>query len=186
MCPLACNLHPCSRQQRRVLKLLLHLLRSHNPSSLRIIHYSSLLQGLCVMGQRGRDSPQQQMARPSRLGSCPTASASAAAHAITDGTALRGRSALHAWQAKNPGSPMRRTWASSTNSWKRPMALDPPPTQASRTSGSRPSFSRHCCRVSRPMTAWKSRTCRRWGDHLSLAASVPPDPSAHGVALQRL
>ena len=47
---------------------------------------------------------------------------------------------------------------SSTNSWKRPMALEPPPTQASRTSGLPPNWSRHCCRTSLPMTAWKSRT----------------------------
>ena len=33
------------------------------------------------------------------------------------------------------GLPMSLTSASSTNSWKRPMAFDPPPTHASRMSG---------------------------------------------------
>ena len=39
-----------------------------------------------------------------------------------------------------------------------PAALLPPPTQATTTSGSRPICSRHCARVSRPITDWKSRT----------------------------
>lgn len=39
------------------------------------------------------------------------------------------------------------------------MALDPPPTHASSTSGSPPNISWHCTFVSRPIIAWKSRTC---------------------------
>ena len=55
-------------------------------------------------------------------------------------------------------SPMSLTSASSTNSWNRPMALEPPPTHASRMSGLPPILSKHCWRTSLPMTAWKSRT----------------------------
>jgi hypothetical protein len=51
------------------------------------------------------------------------------------------------------GAPMSLTLRSSTNSWKRPMAFDPPPTHASRTSGLPPHFSWHCALTSRPITA---------------------------------
>ncbi len=45
------------------------------------------------------------------------------------------------------------------------MALEPPPTQASTASGSRPSFSNICALISWEMTAWKSRTMvgNGWG-----------------------
>ena len=39
-----------------------------------------------------------------------------------------------------------------------PMALEPPPTQATSASGSRPSASMICARISSPITDWKSRT----------------------------
>ncbi len=42
--------------------------------------------------------------------------------------------------------------------WKMPMALEPPPTQATTASGSRPVMASTCSRASRPMTRWKSRT----------------------------
>ena len=51
----------------------------------------------------------------------------------------------------------------SRNSWKMPMALEPPQTQATTATGRRPSTSCSCARVSRPMTAWKSRTMRGKG-----------------------
>ena len=51
-----------------------------------------------------------------------------------------------------------RTESSSRKPWNRPMALLPPPTQATTSSGSAPSRSRICARASSPMTAWKSRT----------------------------
>ena len=38
------------------------------------------------------------------------------------------------------------------------MALEPPPTQATTASGSRPAISRIWARASSPMTDWKSRT----------------------------
>ena len=38
------------------------------------------------------------------------------------------------------------------------MAFEPPPTAATSTSGSRPSFSRICSLASVPITDWKSRT----------------------------
>ena len=50
------------------------------------------------------------------------------------------------------------TPGSSTNSWKRPMALLPPPTQATRQSGRRPSASIICLLTSLPMTHWNSHT----------------------------
>ena len=59
--------------------------------------------------------------------------------------------------------PIRRTPASGRKAWKRPMALEPPPTQATAASGSRPARSRIWRRASTPMTRWKSRTMRREG-----------------------
>jgi len=66
----------------------------------------------------------------------------------------------------SPGRPERppastptiRTPASSRNAKKRPMAFEPPPTQARSRSGRRPSASSTCARASWPITAWKSRT----------------------------
>ena len=60
-------------------------------------------------------------------------------------------------------TPISFTSSSSTNSWNRPMALDPPPTHATRMSGFPPHFSIACARVSRPMHAWKSRTIMGYG-----------------------
>lgn len=57
--------------------------------------------------------------------------------------------------------PTDEHWRLTTKSWNRPMALLPPPTHASSTSGSPPNASWHCAFVSRPMIAWKSRTCSR-------------------------
>ncbi len=48
--------------------------------------------------------------------------------------------------------------SSSRNGWNRPMALLPPPTQATRQSGILPSASTHWERTSRPMTLWNSQT----------------------------
>ena len=39
-----------------------------------------------------------------------------------------------------------------------PIALDPPPTHASTTSGRLPVISTNCSRASMPTTFWKSRT----------------------------
>ena len=64
--------------------------------------------------------------------------------------ALPGR--LDADRAARRGSPMNRL--------RRPMALEPPPTQAIATSGSRPSIQRSCAAASSPMTRWRSRTMR--------------------------
>ena len=44
------------------------------------------------------------------------------------------------------------------NASKMPMALLPPPTQATMTSGARPSNSWHWRLASCPMTDWNSRT----------------------------
>ena len=44
-----------------------------------------------------------------------------------------------------------------------PIALEPPPTQATTASGSAPIASRHLLRASRPMTDWKSRTIIGYG-----------------------
>lgn len=51
------------------------------------------------------------------------------------------------------------TLLSFTNSLNMPMAFEPPPTHAITMSGAPPHFSRHCTRVSRPITDWNSRTC---------------------------
>ena len=42
--------------------------------------------------------------------------------------------------------------------WKMPIALEPPPTQATTASGSRPAMASTCSRASTPITRWKSRT----------------------------
>ncbi len=44
------------------------------------------------------------------------------------------------------------------NAWKTPIALLPPPTQATTASGSRPVIASTCSRASTPMIRWKSRT----------------------------
>ena len=44
-----------------------------------------------------------------------------------------------------------------------PMALEPPPTQATISSGRWPKRSRTCAMVSAPITAWKSRTIAGYG-----------------------
>jgi len=56
-----------------------------------------------------------------------------------------------------------RTRESGMKASKIPMALLPPPTQATMVSGRRPSCSRHCARASRPMTDWNSRTMVGYG-----------------------
>ena len=55
-------------------------------------------------------------------------------------------------------TPMSRTEASSMKPSKMPMALLPPPTHATTTSGNRPTCANICARASRPMTDWNSRT----------------------------
>ena len=50
-------------------------------------------------------------------------------------------------------TPIRRTEVSLTKGWKRPIAFDPPPTQASKISGKDPNDSKHCFLVSSPITA---------------------------------
>src|SRR4029453_10306655 len=63
-----------------------------------------------------------------------------------------------------PGStPMIRTRRAPTNGWKSPIAFDPPPTHATRTSGSRRSTRRLWRRASCPITAWRSRTITGYG-----------------------
>ena len=58
-----------------------------------------------------------------------------------------------------PGStPTTRTRRSLMKGQKSPMALEPPPTQATSRSGSRPACRRTWARVSSPITRWKSRT----------------------------
>ena len=49
------------------------------------------------------------------------------------------------------------------NASKMPIALLPPPTQATIASGSRPASSRICARASRPITDWNSRTISGYG-----------------------
>src|SRR6266542_3005931 len=55
-------------------------------------------------------------------------------------------------------NPYRRTDSSARNAWKRPIALEPPPTHAVTASGNRPVSSRHCLRASTPIPRAKSRT----------------------------
>ena len=55
-------------------------------------------------------------------------------------------------------APMKRTLVSFMKGWNSPIEFEPPPTQASSTSGRRPSALRICARASLPMTLWKSRT----------------------------
>jgi hypothetical protein len=63
-----------------------------------------------------------------------------------------------------PGStPTIRTPRSRMKGQKRPIALDPPPTQATMRSGSRPIIRRDCARASSPMIRWKSRTSIGYG-----------------------
>jgi len=63
-----------------------------------------------------------------------------------------------------PGStPTMRTRRSPMNGQKRPIAFDPPPTQATSRSGSRPMTRRDCTRASSPITRWKSRTSIGYG-----------------------
>ena len=49
------------------------------------------------------------------------------------------------------------------NASKIPMALLPPPTQATIASGSLPNCAMHCARASRPITDWNSRTISGYG-----------------------
>jgi len=63
-----------------------------------------------------------------------------------------------------PGStPTILTPASLIKGQKRPMAFEPPPTQATTRSGSFPVSFRACARASSPMTRWKSRTIIGYG-----------------------
>ena len=60
--------------------------------------------------------------------------------------------------AARPRSRRSSTSASSRNAVNRPIALDPPPTQAAIASGSPPYCSRHWARASSPMPRQNSRT----------------------------
>ena len=60
-------------------------------------------------------------------------------------------------------TPTMRTRESRMKGQNSPMALEPPPTQATRRSGSLPVSLRACPRVSSPMTRWKSRTIMGYG-----------------------
>ena len=63
------------------------------------------------------------------------------------------------WPRPPAGSaPTSSTPGRSANPEKMPMALDPPPTHATTTSGSPPVSERHCSRASSPMTRCSSRT----------------------------
>ncbi len=71
------------------------------------------------------------------------------------------------WPVASPrpaaSTPTSSTPGSATKGWNIPMLLLPPPTQATTQSGRRPNESRHCCRASRPMTDWNSRTISGYG-----------------------
>ena len=90
----------------------------------------------------------------------------------------RGR-VLCRWRRPRPpaSTPISRTASSPAKGWNMPMALLPPPTQATTTSGRRPSASSICARVSRPITDWKSRTIMRVG--------MRPDRRADEVVRRR-
>ena len=60
-------------------------------------------------------------------------------------------------------TPIRRGPPVSRNGLKKPMALEPPPTQATRAAGSTPASASWAC-VSRPITDWNSRTMSGKGD----------------------
>ena len=60
-------------------------------------------------------------------------------------------------------TPTMRTARSLMKGQKRPMALEPPPTQATTRSGSRPVSVRDWARASSPITRWKSRTIIGYG-----------------------
>ena len=63
-----------------------------------------------------------------------------------------------------PGStPTILTRVSLMKGQKRPMALEPPPTQATTRSGSLPVIRRDWALASSPMTRWKSRTIMGYG-----------------------
>ena len=63
-----------------------------------------------------------------------------------------------------PGStPTMRTRRSWMNGQKSPIALEPPPTQATSRSGRRPMVRRDWARASSPITRWKSRTSIGYG-----------------------
>ena len=81
--------------------------------------------------------------------------------------ARRRRTAPRARRARCRGRPPRRRRAardaSSMNASKIPIALLPPPTQATTRSGSRPAAARICARASWPITDWNSRTISGYG-----------------------
>ena len=64
---------------------------------------------------------------------------------------------------RRPRRRRARRSASSTKGANMPIALEPPPTQATTRSGSRPSRSRICARASSPITRWRSRTIAGYG-----------------------
>ena len=63
--------------------------------------------------------------------------------------------AASATASRTDGSPMNRS--------SRPIAFEPPPTQASARSGSRPSTAASWAAASSPMTRWRSRTIVGYG-----------------------
>jgi hypothetical protein len=69
-----------------------------------------------------------------------------------------GRAAVERGRVPAASTPIILTLGSSRKGWKSPIALEPPPTQATSVSGSRPSACRSCLRTSSPMMFWKSRT----------------------------
>ena len=83
-----------------------------------------------------------------------------------------GRPRFRGAELQQPGSPepaastpTSRTSLSGMNSWNMPMALDPPPTQATTACGRRPFFSKNWARASRLMTVWNPWTSsgKGWG-----------------------
>ncbi len=72
-----------------------------------------------------------------------------------------GRTTAPEAAAPAASTPTSATSSSSTNPANSPMAFEPPPTQATTASGSRPTVSSACCRASRPMTDWSSAHDRR-------------------------
>ena len=70
----------------------------------------------------------------------------------------RGRAGVAPGSRRDRAEIAHLTSLSGTKAWNIPMAFDPPPTQATTTSGSRPTSSSICARASLPITAWKSRT----------------------------
>ena len=119
---------------------------------------------------RARGRRRRSRARPRSSASarcCPPRPAARTCACPAARRCCRRRSAPRAAPARSARRrPRRRSAArsrSSTKPSKMPIALLPPPTQATTTSGSRPACSSICRRASRPITDWNSRTISGYG-----------------------